>query len=226
MPQVVVLRAGYSGGDGPLDSRAGCSRAGGELNRGGGELRSGGDGERSSRAGCSITLVLGGACGPLLVDCGGPSEREVVLRALAAQRLGPGDVTCVVCTHGHIDHVGNANLFPGATFVSGQDRAVGDRFWSLDFAGGSVGLAEGIRVAATPGHTSEDISVLVETATGVVAIAGDVFENGDALDLGWRAYSRDARVQARSQAELLAIASWIVPGHGAMFRVASYLAGA
>src|SRR3954454_931744 len=101
MPEVVVLRAGYSRPDADV----------------------------SSRAGCSISLVRGGS-GPMLVDTGGPSERELLLWALSDSGLPPDEVVSVVCTHGHIDHVGNANLFADATFFSGQDRAVGDRFWS------------------------------------------------------------------------------------------------
>jgi glyoxylase-like metal-dependent hydrolase (beta-lactamase superfamily II) len=160
----------------------------------------------------------------MLVDTGGPSDRDFLLAALSAHNLTPRDIACVVCTHGHVDHVGNANLFPHATFLSGQDRAVGDRFWPLDFTAGPVTIDTGIRVMASPGHTSEDISVLVDTRDGVVAVAGDVFENGNPTDTVWRAYSRNPRQQHRSQAALLAIANAIVPGHGLLFTVAEYSA--
>ncbi|XP_068780090.1 metallo-beta-lactamase domain-containing protein 1 [Struthio camelus] len=52
----------------------------------------------------SITLVRG----PLtaLVDTGGPWNRERLPALLAAQGLSPADVTHVLCTHGHSDHVG------------------------------------------------------------------------------------------------------------------------
>ena len=77
MAEVVVLRAGYS------RAEAGAS----------------------TRAGCSISLVVGAGSGALLVDSGGPAERDLLLQALATQRLMPADVAYVVCTHGHIDHV-------------------------------------------------------------------------------------------------------------------------
>src|SRR5262245_39827337 len=123
MAEVVVLRAGYSRADGGV----------------------------STRAGCSIALVLGGGSGALLVGSGGPAERELLVQALASRQLAPGDVAYVVCTHGHIDHVGNANLCPRATFLSGQDRALADRFWPLDLAAGPVAIADGVRVMASPG---------------------------------------------------------------------------
>lgn len=198
MLEIVVLRAGYSRPDDDV----------------------------SSLAGCSISLVRGGNCGPMLVDTGGPSERELLLLALANNQVTPEEIVSVVCTHGHIDHIGNANLFPHATFFSGRDRAVGDRFWSLQLAAGPVTIADGIQLMASPGHTSEDISVLVETPGGVVAIAGDVFEHGDPMDSSWRAYSRDPRMQRRSQAALLRLAHRIVPGHGSTFSVAEYTARA
>ncbi len=197
MPEVVILRAGYSRPERPET-----------------------DGS-VTLAGCSISLVIGEGW-RMLVDPGGPADRDLLLAALLRHGLAAPDIAYVVCTHGHIDHVGNANLFPGATFVSGRDRSVGDRFWPLDVAHGPVTLADGIEIVASPGHTSEDISVVVHTWTGVIAIAGDVFENGDPADTSWRAYSRHPRQQQRSQAALLARADFIVPGHGPLFATTPY----
>jgi glyoxylase-like metal-dependent hydrolase (beta-lactamase superfamily II) len=194
MPEVIVLRAGYSRPD----------------PHGGG-----------SRAACSISLVLGDAlC--MLVDPGGPADRGRLLAALAAHALSARDIEYVVCTHGHLDHVGNLNLFPRATFLSGHERAIGDRFWPLELDTGPLPIATGVQLMATPGHTSEDISVLVATRGGLVAISGDAFENGDPTDTGWRAYSRNPRQQRRSRAAVLALADYIVPGHGPMFATREY----
>ncbi|KAF1653134.1 Metallo-beta-lactamase domain-containing protein 1, partial [Eudyptes chrysocome] len=60
----------------------------------------------------SISLIRGGPV-TVLVDTGGPWDRERLLELLAGQGLSPEAVTHVVCTHGHSDHVGNVNLFPG-----------------------------------------------------------------------------------------------------------------
>jgi len=163
------------------------------------------------RAGGTVSLVL--ADRRILVDTGGPAERDVVVALLAGRGLTPDQIDTVVCSHGHIDHVGNNNLFPHATFILGQDRSVGDAFSALEFKE----IASGARIVPTPGHTSEDLSVLVETAAGVVAIAGDVFESAYD-DESWVQYSRDPERQRRSRAELLEVADFIVPGHGEMFR--------
>nr|XP_025720304.1 metallo-beta-lactamase domain-containing protein 1 isoform X2 [Callorhinus ursinus] len=61
------------------------------------------------------------ARGPILVDTGGPWAREALLVALAGQGVAPGDVTLVVGTHGHSDHIGNLGLFPGAALLVSHD---------------------------------------------------------------------------------------------------------
>lgn len=188
MPQVIVLRPG--------DNRL---TAGGAV-----------------QAVCTVSLIRGdGVC--VLVDTGGPGERDLIISALAQHRLRVEDVQHVVCTHGHVDHVGNLNLFSRATFLAGRDRSIGDCFMPLDLAAGPVRLFAGVEMLATPGHTSEDLSVLVESDGGVVAIAGDVFENGNPADRSWLELSRSPATQRRSRAALLSRANYIVPGHGAMF---------
>ncbi|NXB16382.1 MBLC1 protein, partial [Rhagologus leucostigma] len=65
----------------------------------------------SVRADGSVTLVSGGPL-TVLVDTGGPWLRPHLPGLLAARGVAPADVTHVVVTHGHSDHVGNVNLFP------------------------------------------------------------------------------------------------------------------
>ncbi|NXJ16916.1 MBLC1 protein, partial [Odontophorus gujanensis] len=67
--------------------------------------------DRTFEADCTITLVRGGPV-TALVDTGGPWGRQRLLDALDAVAVSPRDVTHVLCTHGHVDHVGNLNLFP------------------------------------------------------------------------------------------------------------------
>jgi glyoxylase-like metal-dependent hydrolase (beta-lactamase superfamily II) len=170
------------------------------------------------RAGCTISLIR--AQENILVDSGGPSESALLVALLAAQSLHPQQIQYVIYTHGHIDHVGNSNLFPQATFIAGRDRAIGDRYAQLDYSTGPLRLADDVYIIPTPGHTSEDISVLVTTATGLVAIVGDVFEHaGDNHHESWTVSSWNQEVQRASRERILSIADRIVPGHGGMFSV-------
>lgn len=86
------------------------------------------------RADGSITLITGPK--NILVDTGGPWDRDLLLLKLKEKDLVPGDVHVVVGTHGHSDHVGNLSLFPKALIVVGYDVSEGDTYRSN-------GLAEG-----------------------------------------------------------------------------------
>ena len=52
-------------------------------------------------------------------DTGSPWDREFLIQKLQEHELQPQDVTHVVCTHGHVDHVGN--LFTMATHMVSHD---------------------------------------------------------------------------------------------------------
>lgn len=173
------------------------------------------------RADGSITLVWGGLV-TALVDTGGPWDRQRLPQLLSEQGLSPGDITHVVCTHGHSDHAGNINLFPAATLLLGWDLSRADGLYLRHglAAGQPVQLHPGlVEVVPTPGHTRSHVSLVVRgTAAGTVVVAGDVFERE--RDEGqWRALSEDPAEQERSRRRVLAMADVIVPGHGPPFRV-------
>ncbi|NWQ89715.1 MBLC1 protein, partial [Burhinus bistriatus] len=173
------------------------------------------------RADGSVTLVAGGPV-TALVDTGGPWGGQRLLRLLAERGVSPGDVTHVICTHGHSDHVGNLNLFPAATLVVGYDLSQGEG-WFLP-----NGLARGqpyvlhpghLEVVATPGHTLSHVSLVARaTSLGTVVVAGDLFEKEEDEE-EWRALSEEPEKQEKSRQRVLAMADVIVPGHGPPFRV-------
>ncbi|KFP60134.1 Metallo-beta-lactamase domain-containing protein 1, partial [Cariama cristata] len=169
----------------------------------------------------SITLIWGGPV-TALVDTGGPWDRRRLLDLLADQGLSPRDVTHVVCTHGHSDHVGNINLFPTATLLVGLDLSRGDgRYLPHDLGKGQpYVLHPGHReVTATPGHTLNHVSVVVRgTSLGTAVVAGDLFEKEEDEE-EWRTLSEDPRKQEESRQRVMAVADVIVPGHGPPFRV-------
>ena len=175
------------------------------------------------RAGGTVTLVRGEP--NVIIDTGDVWQRHEIVDALAAQGLDPSDIHFVINTHGHADHIGNNNLFPHATFVLDSDLSRHGEYWTHDFVAGRllIDATDGsapITVVATPGHTDHDLSVIVTTELGVVAVVGDLFEyEGDEIDNAWQRWSRNAEVQRQSRVEILAMADFIVPGHGDMFRV-------
>lgn len=78
------------------------------------------------RADGTITLITGPRT--ILVDTGGPWDRDFLLMTLKERGLEPGDVNFVVGTHGHSDHVGNLSLFTTAKLIVGYDVSEGDLY--------------------------------------------------------------------------------------------------
>ena len=178
------------------------------------------EGYASQRACGTITLVR--SLKNCIVDLGIPTDKALILKQLKAQRLYPKDIDFVILTHSDVDHIGNMNLFPDATFIGGNDVMQGDHF--LEFFKEKYVVDENVSVLHTPGHDNRSISVLVKTAKGLVAITGDLFEyNKDWLTVdtseAWEPWSQDKDLQNKSRAKIWKLADYIVPGHGDMFKV-------
>lgn len=148
-----------------------------------------------------------------VVDPGMAPDREAILGPLRALGVAPDDVIAVVLSHHHPDHTVNAALFPNAAIHDHWAVYRGDDWESRECEGTT--LSPSVRLIRTPGHSAEDLSVLVGTADGVVATT----------HLWWTAdgpgddpYAPDRDVLARSRRRVLALADVLIPGHAAPFR--------
>ncbi|XP_075943212.1 metallo-beta-lactamase domain-containing protein 1 [Anarhichas minor] len=170
------------------------------------------------KANGTITLITGPRT--ILVDTGGPWDREFLLTTLKKRSLEPGDIDVVVGTHGHSDHIGNLSLFPTAVMIVGHDISEGDSYRPNKLVEGHAhSIDEHVSVVPSPGHTGQDVSVQVlGTSAGTVLVAGDLFECCSDED-SWRDVSMDTAVQEVSRQEALRTADVIIPGHGLPFRV-------
>ncbi|XP_008286002.1 metallo-beta-lactamase domain-containing protein 1 [Stegastes partitus] len=166
----------------------------------------------------TISLITGPRT--ILVDTGGPWDRDFLLKSLKDRGLEPRDINVVVGTHGHSDHIGNLNLFPAAVMIVGYDISEGDTYRPNKLAEGQMySIDEHVSVVPTPGHTGQDVSVQVKgTSAGIVLVAGDLFESCSDED-SWRDLSTDTAVQEVNRQEALCNADIIIPGHGLPFRV-------
>ncbi|XP_043101144.1 metallo-beta-lactamase domain-containing protein 1 [Puntigrus tetrazona] len=170
------------------------------------------------RADGTISLITGPQT--ILVDTGGPWDRDFLLAKLKEKGLTPDNVATVVGTHGHSDHVGNLGLFPNAKIIVGCDINVGDRYLPNQLAEGQpYPIDDYVSVIPTPGHMGRDVSVLVKgTSEGTVLVAGDLFERCHDED-SWKELSENPRIQESNRQMALQIADVIIPGHGPLFRV-------
>ncbi len=163
--------------------------------------------------------------------------------------IQPADVKVVIMTHFHPDHASAISDFPEATFLvsdveweaateggarQGYNHSQFDHGFDyrlLDFdseqASSFSGFARtldvfgdgSVRVAFTPGHTLGHLSVVLQTATGEVLVAGDaIFMHRTLEDDHLPAMLADEHLFRRSLRELRQYAketpdALVIPGH-------------
>jgi len=154
------------------------------------------------RAGNRIVVVgylVRHAAGTLLFDTGFGSQPEADARyhpeprpiedVLAAVGLTKADIDVVANCHLHIDHAGQNDRFPGTPIlVRAAELALartgehtvesayafdGAAFQELD---GEHEVFPGVTIIATPGHTAGHQSLVVDTDSGRVVLAGQSFQ--------------------------------------------------
>lgn len=148
----------------------------------------------------------------IVVDPGMVPDRSAILDPLAALGLTPDDITDIVLSHHHPDHTVNIAMFPVVPVHDVQAVYEGDVWTSREAEG--VLLTPSVRLLATPGHTPQDLTVLVGTADGVAALT----------HLWWTAdgpaedpYAPDREVLRQQRERVLALCDLVVPGHGPSF---------
>lgn len=140
----------------------------------------------------------------IIVDSGLVGEEGDIRRALADLKVEPEEVDLLVNTHSHPDHCGNNRLFSMARVLAPKDGET---------------ISPGVRVMATPGHSMDSISVVVEAGLTIV-IAGDALPTlGNFLKMVPPALHIDRALAEGSLKKILAIADLIVPGHDFPFYV-------
>ncbi|MFJ9575269.1 MBL fold metallo-hydrolase [Streptomyces sp. NPDC101191] len=164
------------------------------------------------RTASTVTLLRDGGT-VVVVDPGTVADRALILGPLAATSVTPEQVTDVVFSHHHPDHTLNAALFPNARYHD-HWAIYQDDLWT-DRPADGFALSPSIRLAATPGHTPEDISTLVDTADGLVVLTHLWWSaDGPAED----PYATDPEALHASRRAVLALGpALVVPGHGAPF---------
>ncbi|GAB3411882.1 N-acyl homoserine lactonase family protein [Schumannella luteola] len=134
---------------------------------------------------------------------GGDNRQRTFLlephEAFALAEVDPATAPEVILTHGHFDHIGNIALFENARFLLARKEF---DFWTgpnghqtlfhhsvedteiaalvaardagrIDFFGGELDYAPGVRVIEVGGHTPGQAMVLVDTSEGTVLLASD-----------------------------------------------------
>lgn len=146
-----------------------------------------------------------------IVDPGMAPSKAAILDPLMALGIKSTDVTDVILSHHHPDHTMNVGLFENARVHDFWAIYKGD-IWTDRPADGAE-LSPGVRLMATPGHTAQDITTLVDTDDGVVALTHLWWDqNSDSDPL-----AEDIEALHANRERIIALASMIVPGHGDAF---------
>ncbi|KAL6725032.1 hypothetical protein Aduo_019857 [Ancylostoma duodenale] len=144
---------------------------------------------------------------------------------LSSRSITPGEVQLVITTHGHPDHFGQGNFFPNARHFFGSYEYADDNFIRTELhVNESMRITTNVELWNTPGHTAQDITVMVSNVPccGTVAVVGDLFyDEADALNQTseWFNDAWDPIVGKRNRYKVICQADFIVPGHGKLFRV-------
>lgn len=129
------------------------------------------------------TVLLTGGPAPVVIDPGYMTQGDMLVGALEARGLGPGDVHTVLATHLHSDHVsalpqlGDVELHVHEaeleTAHARAGRGYRDRATVRTLSGAAGPVLPGVRFIHTPGHTDGHVAFLVDSDRGVVAVVGD-----------------------------------------------------
>lgn len=153
--------------------------------------------------GWSTVPLLRGRNEVILIDAGSYAYREPLLERLGHLGLRPEDVTSVVLTHCHWDHICNYPLFPKAKIFVPDD----DLEWALTQPIGTWHVPEfhveklgsdsrvvrirdedeflpGLQAIATPGHTPGHLGYIARGEQSSLIFTGDAVKNQAELMTG------------------------------------------
>jgi N-acyl homoserine lactone hydrolase len=169
----------------------------------------------------------------ILFDCGHTGRRRALLAALAKH----DPVDTLVLSHGHYDHLQNADLFTDADvylhpaeFARLAAAPTDDPVtppWSAAILAGlrlrdaedGLELAPGVRVIGLPGHTVGSIGLTVATEEGTAILTGDAVPSANSFRRGSLSMAADHEAAARSVRLVQTTAELVFPGHDRPFRV-------
>lgn len=170
----------------------------------------------------------------ILFDCGSRGCSVQLKNALQKAGLTPADITDVVVSHAHFDHVGNLPLFENAKILMSETEwrnavITPDEYHCAATCGYIAGsrrlafieegekLTANVRVIALPGHTRGLIGLVCGPDT---VLCSDAIKNRWELWEGLEPMSIDLEASRRSMDRIRSIARYIYPGHDCMLDLA------
>ena len=170
-------------------------------------------GYAGERVGSTIVLVRDGDA-TIVVDPGLVRTRSLIIDPLTAHGVAPEAVTHVFVSHHHLDHTMNIALFPNAEVVDFWAR-YRDDLWR-DHDGDGYHLAPRTQLWLTPGHSEEDITIVVDADDATYAMTHLWWHTARTPEID--PYCSDQAAIERGRERVLAAVDVVIPGHGGPFR--------
>ena len=161
---------------------------------------------------CSTVALVQDKGLNIIIDPGTLPNQKMLIDKLKKVGLDVDDINIVFITHSHMDHYRNIGMFPKAKALDYWG------WWESDVWNEYKNpLTNNIKIIRTPGHSSDGVTLLVETSKGKIAICGDVFWKEDYPKND--PYANNKKKLRESREKVIKMADWIIPGHGKMFKV-------
>lgn len=173
----------------------------------------------------STTTLVKSSGKNLIVDPG--CNREQLLKELMDENLKPDDIDFVLITHSHTDHLMLMGIFQNAKVLDDEEIYTNDH--QIEHSGSIPGTD--LTIIQTIGHAPDHCTLIVPTAEGTYAIAGDLFwwmdseeqkTDFDSLLTHPDPYVKNLDDLTTSRKKVLKLADYIVPGHGKVFKSTKY----
>ncbi len=144
------------------------------------------------------------------------SDHNAAPGQLARLGLAPADITHLVLSHGHIDHVGALALFSCPVLLTAAERSTPrPRYWAASqplawpdlpyvTITAETAFCTGLHLLPTPGHTPGHLSLLVSLGGRHFLLAGDAINRASEPAEGFPD-AMDPRLAAGSAARLQAL---------------------
>lgn len=174
------------------------------------------DGEGKVISADSTCILIRTDNGLIVVDPSTNYMRPMIKDSLRRYGVLFGDVSAVVLTHAHADHIQNLSLFPKAAIYihEGEDIEIEG---AIVVKEEEMQLVPGVRLVHTPGHTEGSMSVFVDADRRYV-IAGDAIPTeSNYRKMYPPAVNCNAEAALQSIKKIKRYADVIIPGHGFPF---------
>lgn len=160
----------------------------------------------------------------ILVDTGSARMTEELLQNLWTKAgMTAEDIDITVTTHGHPDHYSTMEPFSNIDQIFGEFKINGRIYKATPLRTNQqffLNNDRNLEVIKTPGHTLQDISVIVRNVPGFgsVAVVGDlILSKDDGSDF----FAQNKELSNENRKKITCMVDWVVPGHGPMFQVDS-----